>query len=302
MNAESRERTIPYPEDLPHPCQVQDLLDWVKAHYWTEEELTEAVQKQRESCYEAALSLLVSRGVDELRNSCEPQTPRLFITIPGGRILVHQPGSTANDMMRVATLMVGELARLVLLAHVDEHSPALDPATGMLSLWDDLDLDPTLSQTSVQLPRKREKRGTRATTPPKALVFDELPVRMGNKTLWHTAPGWVVRQRGLAFVLEAQRDGAHDLVSIVHVESNRVLTSFEVTHHEALVQARVRAYMQLVVPLTDWTQGMQAILAEKQGARKQSQWSLYLLNLWWEQERSTLFPLKDEVVSSRLDQ
>ena len=234
------ERTIPYPPDLSPHESVERILDWVKHHYWTDKELSEAAQTHQANGYEAALAFLVACGVETLRDSREPQPPRLFITIPGGRILVHQPGSTLNQMHRIATLTVGELAHMVLQATKGDEAVHVARSNGMIPLWEDVETGAFLEE-QAHTKARREKRTPSSSQ--QKLHYDPGSVRLGAKQSWCTAPGWVIRYHGLAYVIEPQRDGRHDNVSLVHSGSNRILTSFSVIHEDAeLVHSRVRPY------------------------------------------------------------
>ena len=72
------------------------------------------------------------------------------------------------------------------------------------------------------------------------------------------------------------------------------MASFTILRVDELAHTRIRELMEVVVTLTDWTRGVRDILNEKQGERKQRQWSSQILDIWWRQEREALFALHDE--------
>jgi hypothetical protein len=72
------------------------------------------------------------------------------------------------------------------------------------------------------------------------------------------------------------------------------MASFTIPRMDELTHTRLRQLMEVVVALTDWTCGIRDILNEKQGERKQRQWSSQILDIWWRQEREALFTLHDE--------
>ena len=72
------------------------------------------------------------------------------------------------------------------------------------------------------------------------------------------------------------------------------MASFTIPRVDDLAHTRIRQLMEVVVTLTDWTRGVRDILNEKQGGRKQRQWSSQILDIWWRQEREALFALQCE--------
>src|SRR5579883_663015 len=69
----------------------EEVLAEVIAIYFTSEELAEAQRLTEASSYEAAIAYLTTTGANSLRDSGETYPPRVYITIPGGRVLVHHP-------------------------------------------------------------------------------------------------------------------------------------------------------------------------------------------------------------------
>ena len=72
------------------------------------------------------------------------------------------------------------------------------------------------------------------------------------------------------------------------------MATFTIPRVDELAHTRIRQLIETVVTLTDWTRGVRDILNEKQGERKQRQWSSQILDIWWRQEREALFALHDE--------
>ena len=293
MMPPANERVVPCPPGLSPTCADEELLAWVRRSYFTGEELAEAERLSQEQGYEEAIAYLARVGQESLRNSDEPQAPHLFITIPGGKLFILRPGRPIGAWERAFTFGIGEFARLVFPqrsgAQPSTHG-APRPEGGMSTLWGDLD------SSELPLPAgiPTQSAPKKATARPKKLRYDEQPVRIGAGKYWRTAPGWVARDRGLAYVIEPWRSGGGYDVSVVHTRSNRVMASFTIKRVDELAHMRIRQLMEVVVTLTDWTRGVKDILNEKQGEGKQRQWSSQILDIWWRQEREALFALHDE--------
>ncbi len=293
MTLPSYERVVPCPSDLAPICTDEELLAWVKRHYFTQEELAEAERLLEARGYEEAIAYLARVGQESLRNSGEAQAPHLFITIPGGKLFILRPGRPIGAWDRAFTFGIGEFARLVF-----PPQPGAQPSTqsiprserGMSTLWGDLDSAELPLPTGAGAQPVVKKASVR----PKKLRYDEQQVRVGTGKFWRTATGWVVRDRGLAYVVDPclSREGYE--VSIVHTRSNRVMASFAIPRLDDLAHTRIQQLMEVVVTLTDWTQGIKDILNEKQGEGKQRQWSSQILDIWWRLEREALFALRDE--------
>jgi hypothetical protein len=157
----------------------------------------------------------------------------------------------------------------------------------MSTLWGDLDS----SELPLPADGGTQPVAKKASARPKKLRYEEQPVRVGTGKFWRTATGWVVRERGVAYVIEPWQSGGGYEVSVVHTRSNRVMASFTIPRVDDLAHTRIRQLMEVVVTLTDWTRGVRDILNEKQGGRKQRQWSSQILDIWWRQEREALFAL-----------
>ena len=67
------------------------LLAYIKAHYFSFDELNQARHILETSWYEDAIAHLVQRGLETLRHSGEAKAPHLYITIPGGKLIVYRP-------------------------------------------------------------------------------------------------------------------------------------------------------------------------------------------------------------------
>ncbi len=293
MTLPSNERVVPCPPDLAPTCTDEELLAWVKRHYFTQEELAEAERLLRERGYEEAIAYLAEVGQESLRNSGEAQAPHLFITIPGGKLFILRPGRPIGAWDRAFTFGIGEFARLVFPPRPGAHpSTQSIPQSqrGMSTLWGDFDSSeqPLPSGAAIQPVVKK------ARVRPKKLRYDEQQVRVGTGKFWRTVPGWVVRDRGLAYVIDPCLSGKGYEVSVVHTKSNRVMASFAIPRLDDLAHTRIQQLMEVVVTLTDWTRGIRDILNEKQGEGKQRQWSSQILDIWRRLEREALFTLRDE--------
>ena len=160
----------------------------------------------------------------------------------------------------------------------------------MSTLWGDLDSAELPLPTGVGTQPVAKKASVR----PKKLRYDEQQVRVGTGKFWRTATGWVIQDRGLAYVIDPclSREGYE--VSIVNTRSNRVMVSFAIPRLDDVAHTRIQQLMEVVVSLTDWTRGIKDILNEKQGEGKQRQWSSQILDIWWRLEQEALFALRDE--------
>lgn len=293
MTPPAYERTVPCPPGLAPACTDEELLAWVKQRYFTGEELAEAERLLGERGYEETIAYLARVGQESLRNSGETQAPHLFITIPGGKLFILRPGRPIGAWDRAFTFGIGEFARLV-FPQRSEEPPSAQGAPiekrGLSTLWGDLDSSEMPLPAGVGTQPVAKKASAR----PKKLRYDEQPVRIGTGKFWRIATGWVVRDRGLAYVIEPWQSGGGYEVSVVHTRSNRVMASFTIPRVDDMAHTRIRQLMETVVTLTDWKRGVRDILNEKQGERKQRQWSSQILDIWWCQEREALFALHDE--------
>jgi hypothetical protein len=293
MTLLSNERVVPCPPDLAPTCTDEELLAWVKRHYFTQEELAETERLLGERGYEEAIAYLARVGQESLRNSGEAQAPHLFITIPGGKLFILRPGRPIGAWDKAFTFGLGEFARLVFPPRPGAHpSTQSIPQSqrGMSTLWGDFDSSelPLPTGTAIQPVAKKASART------KKLRYDEQQVRVGTGKFWRTVSGWVVRDRGLAYVIDPLLSGAGYEVSVVHTKSNRVMASFTIPRLDDLAHTQIQQLMEVVVTLTDWTRGIKDILNEKQGEGKQRRWSSQIQDIWWRLEREALFTLHDE--------
>ena len=135
----------------------------------------------------------------------------------------------------------------------------------MSTLWGDLDS----SELPLPAGGGTQPVTKKANARPKKLRYDEQPVRVGTGKFWRTATGWVVRERGVAYVIEPWQSGGGYEVSVVHTRSNRVMASFTIPRVDDLAHTRIRQLMEVVVTLTDWTRGDQGN-SEREAGRAQA--------------------------------
>jgi len=292
---------VSVPPGLSPDSSDEDLVAYVKAHYFTSSELAQARQVQGERGYEDAIAFLVKRGQEVLRRSDETRGPYLYITIPGGKIIVHRPGRPF-DLGSGLVFGLGAFARMILPPEVERErgleQAAYQQQQGMFSLW----------SGAIPAPRQRETPAGSQPVPTKTSArtkkphYDAQSIRVGAGKYWHTTAGWVVRKRGIGYVIDPQRNGSEYEVSIVHVRSNWVLASFLISSVDELAHTRIRQLIEALLPLADWTQGIKAILDMKRGTHKRFQWSAHILDTWRRQEQETLFPqlapVSDDVVAA----
>jgi hypothetical protein len=296
MISPTYERTVPCPHDLAPTCTDEELLAWVKRCYFTHEELAEAEQLLEARGYEEAIAYLASVGQESLRNSGEAQAPHIYITIPGGKLFILRPDRSIGAWDRAFAFGIGEFARLVFPqragggAQPSAQQSIPRSAPGMSTLWGNLDSS-ELPLPAVPSTHSAQKK---VITRPKKLRYDEQQVHIGTGKFWRTTTGWVLRDRGLAYVIDPWQSGGGYEVSVVHTRSKRVMACFAIPRVDELAHTRIRQLMEVVVTLTDWNRGIKDILSEKQGARKQWQWSSQILDIWWRLEREALFSLHEE--------
>ena len=124
--------------DLSSICSNEVLLAWVKAHYFTAEELAQARHIMEERGYEEAIAYLARMGQDSLRRS--ETRPVVYLTIPGGKLFLYHPGRPEGSMARAFSFGIGEFARLVFpLPPGVAPLPARSSPSheGMLPLWNE---------------------------------------------------------------------------------------------------------------------------------------------------------------------
>jgi len=286
MTIPFEERVVPCPPGISADCTNEELFEWVRTHYFSEQELAEARRLEEESGYEPALEYLVKIGKKTIRDSGEKEPPRLFITLPGpeGKVIVHQPGAPAGSFRRAFTTTAAMIAHAA-LPQINCASPVSAPLTkeGMLSLWEEIDLEDTPPPVGVLLLQVPESPPAKKERPrPKKVRYDEQSIQVGlagSGRYCHTVNGWVASDRGLGYAVEEVCSSQMYEVSIVHLGSHWVLASFFIDRLDDLAHIRLRQFMDTVVGLMDWTLGIQQVLKVKKGDRKLSQWSTHILEI-----------------------
>lgn len=280
---------VPIPPGLSAGCSDEDLVAYVRARYFTPGELAQARHVQEESGYEDAIAFLVKRGQETLRCSDEARAPHVYITIPGGKIFIYRPGRPI-DLRSGLAFSLAAFARVILPPEVERErgseQAVYQQQQGMFSLW----------EGAFPAPRQREASAGSQPVPKKTSArtkkphYDAQSIRVGAGKYWHTTAGWVVRKRGLGYIIDPQRNSSEYEVSVVHVRSNWVLASFMISSVDELAHTRIRQLIEALLPLADWTQGIKAILDMMRGTHKRFQWSAHILDIWRRQEQETLFP------------
>lgn len=276
---------------LARTCSDQDVLDFVLHHYFLSEELARARQMLEDgSTDEEAIAYLSDQGQSTLRRSQEPMPPYMFITIPGGLVIVYHPARLFPHLP-IWEGHVSALARCVLtLPQAESSSKTATTARQRpgsryerLSLFDQ---EPLLDEKKIEPSRRTGGR-------PKKLRFVEQPVRLGTQKAWWTRPGFVIKDGPLGYAIEARKTDFYQ-VSLVHLPSNHVLASVYLSALDETTHPRVRAWLADVLMLTDWSRGMTAILKEKTGEQKKRAWAAQLEALWKKhQNRPYAFSLFD---------
>lgn len=252
-------------------CSDEELLAAAIQQYFHAEELAEAYRMvEADRSYEEAIAFLTKSALDDLRNSGEKVPPHWLLTIPGGQVFVYRPGHCFPERP-VYEFHVGYLATQAFPATQKSEQLALPgkPTRRQLGFWNESEL------TSHAQPQEERSKKTR----PRKMIYLEQPIGSVHRP---PQQGWVVKDAGLGYIVEPMRVGEGYRVILIHLKSRREIASviIQVVNHE-----RIREWVSACVPLTDWNQGIQALLAEKQGKQKQLAWSRQLEDIWWRQKR-----------------
>lgn len=134
----------------------------------------------------------------------------------------------------------------------------------VFSLFDD---GPETAPIENEKPKTTHARGKR-------FKFVAQPVRMGTLKYWRQYPGWVVKDGPLGYVIESRTD--FHTINLIHLRSNRVMATGYVSSLDETTHARIHGWIREALTLTDWTQGIAALLKEK----KARDWARQLEDLW----------------------
>ena len=258
------------------PCSDEDVVQFAVQHYFSTEELAEA-QRMMETgkSYEEAIAYLAEQSQNTLRLSDDHQ-PHMLITIPGGTVSIWHPQRRFPDCRPVLKCQVGHLASRALARPSMEERPSTiarstsTPRYHTFSLFDDV---------PDEIPEKQDEKTKRTNTRPKKLKYVEQPVRMGTKKVWHTRPGWVVKDGHLGYVVEVKKPDFVE-VSLVHLVSHHVMASVFLSSLNETTHARIQSWVADVYPLTDWSKGIASVLKEKTGGKQKTAWSRQLEEMW----------------------
>ncbi|MBA2681134.1 MAG: hypothetical protein H0U76_22390 [Ktedonobacteraceae bacterium] len=262
---------------LPSPdCSDEEVLAVAVQQYFRSEELVEARRMiEVGHTYEEAIAFLAESAEDDLRNSDE--RPYWFFTIPSGKVSIYRPGHCFPERP-LYKLYAGYLAtqafplpvtyQPVITAKADKQAGSKGR---QLSFWDASEITDTVCSQDQEEARRKKTR-------PKKLTYLEQSIA---KAYGQPQQGWVVKDRGLGYVLVPMRGSEGHMVTLIHLKSRREMASviIQTVNHE-----RIREWVTACVLLTDWNKGIKAILAEKQGKQKQSAWSRQLEAIWWQQK------------------
>lgn len=128
----------------------EEVRDAVIQHYFAPEELVQARHMAEETgSYEEAIRYLVQLGQDSLRDSAEARPPRVYITIPGGRIIIHHPARLGVDNPVLYTFSIAHLACQAFPPPTTRSAPASVPAS------DPVPLQPLFFDSPQLLSRRR---------------------------------------------------------------------------------------------------------------------------------------------------
>ena len=250
------------------PVVSETSIDFIAKLYFSPLEMAEARRLYKESgSYAEAIAYLVGCG-DDMRH-----TPAYY-TIPGGKIHIPQPGRPPDSLAHVSIPLVN-LARRAF----PDPQPQAESVVGrtrakgqQLGFWDEAEL--TAGGQGTPTTAANQARAAR----PKKLSYVEQPIA---RRYGQALPGWVVKDRGLGYLARQMSSGDGYFVSLIHLKSRREIASVIAG---SLDHERIREWVSACALLTDWNQGIQAILKEKPGEQKQRAWSRQLEGIWSEQE------------------
>lgn len=260
---------------MPTPdASPKDILALAVQHYFLPSELTFAQQLlSTGSSYEQAITSLVKKAVEALRNSNDvmPHVSALwFVTLPSGKVLIYRPGHGFPERP-LYELQASYLASLAIPAP-DGNEPCRRSRSEnglQLSFFEDVSgVEPAGEPQEVEKAKKTRKA---------RLSYVPQPIIKGHG---QEVQGWVVKDRGLGYYISPRHEGYS--CHIVHLGSRREMA---VVLLRDLDHERIREWVSACVMLTDWNRGIQAILAEKRGKQKQLAWSRQLEALWQEQRQ-----------------
>ncbi|GCE31995.1 hypothetical protein KDA_74790 [Dictyobacter alpinus] len=257
-------------------CSDEEAVEYAFQHYFFPEELAEArLMLQGGRAYEEAIAYLVDRGHSTLRNSGEPQPPRMFITIPGGNVFIRHP-ARLYPHRPIWEGHVSALACVVFPRPATEIQPETPVALTNGNRYQQFSLfDEEMSGTNDGKAEKPKRTSARA----KKLKYLEQSVRMGTQKTWWAWPGWVVKDEHLGYVIKKLKEDFYG-VSLVHCKSNHVMATVYLSVLDETTHARVRGWIADALQITDWSRGITAILKEKTGEHKKRAWSRQLEELW----------------------
>lgn len=268
----------------------EEVRDAVIQHYFAPEELVQARHMAEETgSYEEAIRYLVQLGQDSLRDSAEARPPRVYITIPGGRIIIHHPARLGVDNPVLYTFSIAHLACQAFPPPTTRSAPASVPASDPVPLQPlFFDSPPAALTKEVASPVARAHtnggaKGARA----KRGTFVQQPVSLGNKSWSYTREGWVLKHGWLGYVLKPFPEGGAS-VDLVHLVSHRVMATISLADVDETTHARLQAWVCEVHALTDWSRGIQALLREQAGKQKLRAWSALLEQRWKEQQKTPM--------------
>lgn len=262
----------------------EEVLSTVIAHYFTPEELAAARELARAESYETAIASLSKIGHQSLRDSAEERPPRVFITIPGGKIIVHHP-ARLFPAPALYTFSVTHLALQALPPPEPLLTPTVSEArcapiirkTTQLLLFD--------GRGTLQPPQSAGHRpGNTPPKRPRPCVFVEQQVRIGTKKLFWTRVGWAVKKGYLGYVATGLPSGMHR-VELIHLPSYWAIAAIYVDVLDAATHAQVQQWVADAHALTDLSRGITAILTEKTGKEKRWAWTSQLQELWYASQR-----------------
>lgn len=257
----------------------EEVLAAVIASYFTSDELERARELAHTQSYEAAIGYLAQAGQQSLRDSGEPP-PRVYITIPGGRVLIHHPARLFPEPVLYA-LSVTHLALQAFPPPpvADDSDPFVQKAAGVTTAPPPSFFDGSAPRASPLPGALATKKGKGKPARPQKCVFVAQAIRIGTKRQFWTRNGWAVKKGFLGYVLTKLPSGAYR-VELIHLVSYWVLASMYLDELDETTHVRLQGWVSDAHALTDWSRGINAILKEKSGKDKKWAWSKQLEELW----------------------
>lgn len=259
-------------------CSDEDLVEYVRKHYFTTDELATAQRMVDEGTpYEEARAYLTNCcQYPVLRRSNDTQT-HMLITLPNGVVKAWHPERRFPDFQPVLVCAVADMVGRAFPRPPTAVSPSTQVVHHTAVRYESLSLFADIPDTQGTQVEKR--KGKPSTTRSRKPSFVEQKIHVGTKKVWSSQRGWVIKKGYLGYVVRAIK---HDFIeiSLIHLVSNHVMASLYISAMNETTHPRIQAWVAEANELTDWSRGIASILREKAGKQQKGAWSRYLEERW----------------------